>query len=1022
MLRRLQRASVVAQGVMDPIDSTLGGGTLEKTKLTEFYSNKITEGKLETYMNTFLTRVSTPNPHWKTIITTSVECFPEMKDVEWPEGSLQRIRLMFLRVHRKLHTMIGIATDRVWELIAREIPTTAIMNGQEVATFQEEKIEQEVYVILIDTSGSMDNHMLPAFRNHIFEQLQPWLHTPHAHLVKVVSFPHNVVYTLVGFLNALPRMYFDGPNTNIIGALNTIRTMRVSCLLIITDGGITDVPTASLELVGQINWVLAPWADRSTATKHANVLRQLLRPGVPFTEIAMNEVKYVNSSVPNIEGRTVLCTFSIANFVLSPANLSAILHRVGDNPAFAGHLHSLLQYVWSTLCVSIEHALNDKGFQHLLRWCSGVSNYCIDIMENNPASVNTYSPIAGLAKSIRDKVSSDWSRYHLTISGQKLIDLTALFTSITTFNESARIIEQAQRTSDPVSHLVFPDFVIPPELLVLIKKWFREPHEAFPPGGLSAIVDLFNGSRFVREEQKGSFPVFASSSGVINTRLIAQLFPMAFGENYTIPLVGSFRLLLSILAYAFCRKITLPNWLFISLTQYLEHPIMLKLVDLSNDQNLTLHWLRVIMILKPRIQVDTSEITLRYLATVCRDYLNAIETKRIDCSGPRIVHKALPLKAMTPEDRATALFVRCNTNGRMLDYQGNPFPTEVCEILDMANPNDRKIIESFFDSAMNQSGAKWVHESFFMTAFLYPQNPDGSCVNEGKTPEEYKLQRNGSKPLTREGAMKSNLFAMREAHRLTNGPMAYVSDDEINAHIESIDNIWMVPLGHTEVEEKAINEALNSIDVARSQVVNTSVLLDRRAVFRHLMTTLPGSFKTLVRDYLAWETADQKTRLSLLDTLTMTLLTNETIENTPQQQLRPELMDVLASHTTNFLHIVNRTPRLGSYPAPSVVSNVDLPDEKEPSPPVLHDEREPVVQNRFAQSIEAMKAEIVCSITQENMTDPVSISCGHSFERSAIVEWLARNNTCPLCRNTLTTRNVTPNIVLRQIILSLEHI
>lgn len=56
-------------------------------------------------------------------------------------------------------------------------------------------------------------------------------------------------------------------------------------------------------------------------------------------------------------------------------------------------------------------------------------------------------------------------------------------------------------------------------------------------------------------------------------------------------------------------------------------------------------------------------------------------------------------------------------------------------------------------------------------------------------------------------------------------------------------------------------------------------------------------------------------------------------------------------------------------------------------------------------------------ISLEVMTDPVMNSCGHSFERSQINGWMAREvenkpvPECPLCRKPI--RNLIPNILLR---------
>ncbi|XP_052211526.1 U-box domain-containing protein 44-like [Diospyros lotus] len=57
----------------------------------------------------------------------------------------------------------------------------------------------------------------------------------------------------------------------------------------------------------------------------------------------------------------------------------------------------------------------------------------------------------------------------------------------------------------------------------------------------------------------------------------------------------------------------------------------------------------------------------------------------------------------------------------------------------------------------------------------------------------------------------------------------------------------------------------------------------------------------------------------------------------------------------------------------------------------------------------------ICPITKEVMVDPVEISSGHTFERSAIGKWFADgNNLCPLTMVTLDTSILRPNKTLRQ--------
>jgi len=58
-----------------------------------------------------------------------------------------------------------------------------------------------------------------------------------------------------------------------------------------------------------------------------------------------------------------------------------------------------------------------------------------------------------------------------------------------------------------------------------------------------------------------------------------------------------------------------------------------------------------------------------------------------------------------------------------------------------------------------------------------------------------------------------------------------------------------------------------------------------------------------------------------------------------------------------------------------------------------------------------------CPISLETMTDPVILAeSGHTFERAAILQWLARPggaSTCPLSKQPLATRALVPNFALR---------
>jgi hypothetical protein len=58
--------------------------------------------------------------------------------------------------------------------------------------------------------------------------------------------------------------------------------------------------------------------------------------------------------------------------------------------------------------------------------------------------------------------------------------------------------------------------------------------------------------------------------------------------------------------------------------------------------------------------------------------------------------------------------------------------------------------------------------------------------------------------------------------------------------------------------------------------------------------------------------------------------------------------------------------------------------------------------------------EFICSLTMDLMNDPVVSRYGQSFERSAIIEWLARgNDTCPMTRQPLKLSDLITNHQLR---------
>lgn len=60
--------------------------------------------------------------------------------------------------------------------------------------------------------------------------------------------------------------------------------------------------------------------------------------------------------------------------------------------------------------------------------------------------------------------------------------------------------------------------------------------------------------------------------------------------------------------------------------------------------------------------------------------------------------------------------------------------------------------------------------------------------------------------------------------------------------------------------------------------------------------------------------------------------------------------------------------------------------------------------------------EYICPITMEIMTDPVSCSDGHTYERKAIAQWFTQNVTSPKTGLPLPNKNLVPNHSLRALI------
>uniref|UniRef100_A0A6C0APV3 U-box domain-containing protein n=1 Tax=viral metagenome TaxID=1070528 RepID=A0A6C0APV3_9ZZZZ len=60
--------------------------------------------------------------------------------------------------------------------------------------------------------------------------------------------------------------------------------------------------------------------------------------------------------------------------------------------------------------------------------------------------------------------------------------------------------------------------------------------------------------------------------------------------------------------------------------------------------------------------------------------------------------------------------------------------------------------------------------------------------------------------------------------------------------------------------------------------------------------------------------------------------------------------------------------------------------------------------------------EFICPITTSIMSDPVIGSDGHTYERSAITEWLRAHTTSPITREPMNVQGLRPNHSLKSMI------
>ena len=58
---------------------------------------------------------------------------------------------------------------------------------------------------------------------------------------------------------------------------------------------------------------------------------------------------------------------------------------------------------------------------------------------------------------------------------------------------------------------------------------------------------------------------------------------------------------------------------------------------------------------------------------------------------------------------------------------------------------------------------------------------------------------------------------------------------------------------------------------------------------------------------------------------------------------------------------------------------------------------------------------LVCPITFSLFNDPVIAEDGHTYERSAIIDWIKRNSTSPLTRTSITIEGLRPNYIVKKL-------
>lgn len=71
-------------------------------------------------------------------------------------------------------------------------------------------------------------------------------------------------------------------------------------------------------------------------------------------------------------------------------------------------------------------------------------------------------------------------------------------------------------------------------------------------------------------------------------------------------------------------------------------------------------------------------------------------------------------------------------------------------------------------------------------------------------------------------------------------------------------------------------------------------------------------------------------------------------------------------------------------------------------------------ETTMARSAASPPSSFTCPLSLSLMEDPVQDTCGHNFERSAIIAWMQPNRCCPISRKPLSTEDLRPNHALAE--------